>query len=442
MIWIIYLICICIILHDKRTIIPVFLIASMWINFDVRCGPLSFISMLSIFIVIYGFITRKKNLRFETDLDKTIYGYCLYMMIIYVPFMIFGTDLSLLYQTNSIKSNILNFILLIVLWKLNISNIASIKKQWTWIGVSMGVLCLYGIYTYWSKTNPYMDEMAQYCTTEDLSELLARSMEDARGNLSGRITGTSLYTIQYAIMLVIFFWGGLVYKPFFHKKYFYLIIILALINIYLTGSRGPLAGLLIGIILYLMQVLKPSRQIMYICLFSVFLLFGWPYVESYISLFSDKDIQGSSVEMRFAQFGAALAMVADNIQSLLFGKGLGYTAFYISNYGPHPVALYFESSHVSGIVNYGILGLLFIFIGNIYFLLRISLKALRRKMISKNSFYILASFLLSYFIYNLLVGSVYNNLFIIMFFITLKICIYKYRQVKNVKPIHKIVTNA
>lgn len=423
MIWILLLASILLILVHNKNVVPVYMIASMWINFDVRCGPLSFISMLSIFIIIYGFITQKRNLRFETSFDKRIYGYCLYMVFIHIPFIIFSTDLNFIYQLNSIKSNILNFVLLIVLWRWNINNIAFTKKQWTWIGISMGILCIYGIYTYWTKTNPYMDAMAQYCTAEDLSELLARSMEDARGNLSGRITGTSLYTIQYAIMLIIFFWGGLIYKPLFAKKSFYAIVFLVLINIYLTGSRGPLAGLLIGIALYLMQVLKTSRQIIYICLFAVFLLFCWPYAESYLSLFSDNDIQGSSIEMRFAQFGAALSMVTDNVQSLLFGKGLGYTGFYLSNYGRHPVALYFESSHVSGIVNYGVLGLLFIFIGNIYLLLSMSLEALKRKAICKKSFYVLASFLLSYFIYNILVGNVYNNLFVIVFFLTFKMCL-------------------
>ncbi len=423
MIWILLLASILLILVHNKNVVPVYMIASMWINFDVRCGPLSFISMLSIFIIIYGFITSKRNLRFETSFDKRVYGYCLYMVLIHIPFIIFSTDLNFLYQLNSIKSNILNFVLLIILWRWNINNIAFTKKQWTWIGISMGILCIYGIYTYWTKTNPYMDAMAQYCTAEDLSELLAHSMEDARGNLSGRITGTSLYTIQYAIMLVIFLWSGLIYKPLFAKKSFYAIVSLVLINIYLTGSRGPLAGLLIGIALYLMQVLKTSRQIIYICLFAVLLLFCWPYAESYLSLFSDKDIQGSSVEMRFAQFGGALSMVTDNVQSLLFGKGLGYTGFYLSNYGRHPIALYFESSHVSGIVNYGVLGLLFIFVGNIYILLNMSLEALKKKMISKNSFYVLASFLLSYFIYNILVGNVYNNLFVIAFFLTFKMCL-------------------
>lgn len=52
-----------------------------------------------------------------------------------------------------------------------------------------------------------------------------------------------------------------------------------------------------------------------------------------------------------------------------------------------------------------------------------SLEALKKKMISKNSFYVLASFLLSYFIYNILVGNVYNNLFVIAFFLTFKMCL-------------------
>ena len=116
MIWILLLASILLILVHNKNVVPVYMIASMWINFDVRCGPLSFISMLSIFIIIYGFITSKRNLRFETSFDKRVYGYCLYMVLIHIPFIIFSTDLNFLYQLNSIKSNILNFVLLIILW--------------------------------------------------------------------------------------------------------------------------------------------------------------------------------------------------------------------------------------------------------------------------------------------------------------------------------------
>ena len=439
MTWIILLVCIFLILTDNRRVIPVYLIASMWINFDVRCGSISLISLLSAFVIVLGIITRRRNLVFATDMDSAIKSYLVYAVLINVPFILLSTDLSVWSQLNNLKSQILSIILLAVIWKWKPYDISVYKRHGMYFNASIIILCIYGIYTYLTMTNPYMDIMGQYCTNEGLSDLLARSMEDARGNLHGRITGTSLYTIQYGILLVITFFVHKVFCPLYNGKNLMLIIMaLIFVNLYLTGSRGPLIGLLIGLIFYWMCSFNWKNKIAYALMISIFLLVGWPYLESYFSLFTADDISGSSVEGRSVQFGGALSMVSDDLQSLLFGKGQGYTSYYLKKYGLHPLALKFESVHVSGIVNYGVLGLLFIFLGNIMFLGYLALKAYKKDLIGTKHFYLLVSFILSYFIYNVLVGNVYNSLFVISFFISLKMGMLQYNECKkNVYEGHK-----
>ena len=426
MIWFIFFVCILLLLYDRRIVIPVFFIASMWINTDIRCGTLSFISMLSIFIILFGLFTQKKNLTYKTNIDRTITGYFIYAIFINVPFILLSTDLSVLSQINTIKSQILSIILVLFIWKWTIYDTKAYKKQLLYINVSIIILCIYGVYSYLTMSNPYMDVMEQYCTTEDLSDILARSMEDARGNLHGRIAGTSLYTIQYGILLVLVIFIYQALCTWNKSKVIQLIILLlVLINIYLTGSRGPLGALLIGVVYYLMRSLTWKKRVTYTFAFIILIFVGWPYLESYFSLFTDSDISGSSFEMRAIQFGGALSMVSNNMQSLLFGKGLGYTAYYLTNYGIHPIAFCFESTHVAGIVNYGIVGLIFIFLCNILFLYYIARNAYNKNLIDYNSYYLLNSYLITYMVYNLLVGNVYNGLFLFGFFVILKMGIVK-----------------
>lgn len=441
MTWAILLVCIFLILTDNKKIIPIYIIASMWINFDVRCGSISFMSALSAFIIALGLITRRKNLVFKTNIDNLIKNYFIYAIFIYAPFIILSTDLNILTQFNYIKSQIITILFLIVIWKWKAYNISTLKRYGLCINISIIILCLYGIYTYLTRTNPYMDIIGQYCTNENLSELLAFSIEDTRGSLHGRITGTSLYTIQYGILLVIVYFfhvsissldnvGGK-YPKYKSHVAMAIVSILIFLNIYLTGSRGPLGAFIIGYAFYLMRAYSWKKKISYISILAVFILFAWPYLESYLSLFTDKDIGGSSFEMRAVQFTGAYSMVIGNLQSLLFGKGLGYTAYYLEHYGKHPLAFNFESTHVAGIVNYGIMGLLFIFLCNLLILFFIAKKAYNKELIGNKCFYLLASFLFTYFLYNLLVGDVYGGLFLFVYFTILKIGIIQNKQYSN-----------
>ena len=133
MTWVILLVCIFLVLADNKKIIPIYLITSMWINFDVRCGTIAFMSALSAFIIALGLIKRRKNLVFKTDIDHLVRNYFLYAIFIYVPFIILSTDLEILTQLNYTKSQILSIFFLVIIWKSRAYNVRTMKKNGIYI---------------------------------------------------------------------------------------------------------------------------------------------------------------------------------------------------------------------------------------------------------------------------------------------------------------------
>lgn len=86
---------------------------------------------------------------------------------------------------------------------------------------------------------------------------------------------------------------------------------------------------------------------------------------------SEHNIKGSSMDLRYKQFDAALKEISDNP---LFGKGFGYRDYYIAKHKAlHPVLLGFESVFLLYLVERGWFGLL-VYLTMIGYMLYIFLK--------------------------------------------------------------------
>jgi O-antigen ligase len=85
------------------------------------------------------------------------------------------------------------------------------------------------------------------------------------------------------------------------------------------------------------------------------------FQDLFTSVFSSdsKKIYGSSSTLRFEQFEGALNEISD---SPLVGKGFGWTGYYSSIKGDHPVMLAFESLIIVILCNNGFIGLIIWFI--------------------------------------------------------------------------------
>ena len=414
---ILFLLLAILILIKKELAIPIYIVCVLWINPDIRILGLTFINLLSIYIIFWIFISTKNK---KNDINLLIRNFFIYYIVCNIIFIFLSNGLPISDQISSSKSVIINLVAF-SLWNIRISR-EEITKHYNFFLIPLLALCVYGIYSYITQSNTYVDLISPY-TQQDLVSRAERSIADGRGSLYGRITGTSLYTIQYGVLMsIIFYYFVFLYK--FNKKKTIIgkIILLGIIiNIYLTGSRGPLFALFVSLVLYYILnsgLFKQKIIILFFCLFLLFILLKSD--SGFISLFTSDDVQGSSINGRILQFLAALSIVTDSPISLLFGKGQGFTNYYIETYGSYTLANEFEGAIISGIVNYGVLGVIFIYFGQYIFLYYILKKAKKTGLINCDGYYFLVAFIFFNFICSFVVGGVYTNLFFVIYFIILR----------------------
>ena len=132
-----------------------------------------------------------------------------------------------------------------------------------------------------------------------------------------------------------------------------------LTDIVVCGVRSVVGASFIAF-LYLLLQLRNFR-LFFISVIGGYALWGLityiPALHNYLGSiieFDSSGISGSSIEMRLSQLNACFMEIKD---SLLEGKGFGWTSYYLSQFGGHPTMLYFESLIVVVLCNMGIIGI-------------------------------------------------------------------------------------
>lgn len=214
----------------------------------------------------------------------------------------------------------------------------------------------------------------------DDEEFLVDAIESERGAISFRaqtVYGHPLSLGQYLLaFLPLFFIKD-------NGKFKFLFILIICILIVLSGTRGAMAPLVVLLLLSINRWINVSlpKWILFITLaLSLFFVTNrqWgnftkvvePYVAGFMfwddSKQKDNDIQGSSMEMRFDQFDAALKETED---CPILGRGYGYREYWQNLHnGPHPDLLGYESLIVYYLVERGWIGLVFFFFLTCYIL--------------------------------------------------------------------------
>lgn len=181
----------------------------------------------------------------------------------------------------------------------------------------------------------------------------------ADGRLFGRISSLFSDPQKYALSLGLFFLYLFLYIK---RKWLLAILLIATGTAVVTsGVRTPIAALAVTSLFMLLYY----RKYKYFCYALVafgLLYYVVPLISSeaadYITSIvnsDDSDTKGSSMDMRISQLEACMDIMGQNP---LFGKGIGWTGWYIDKYGGHPQALYFESLLFSVMCNMGIAGIL------------------------------------------------------------------------------------
>ena len=283
------------ILKNSRNMWWVYLVTSMWINPDVRVGTFSLMSFLHIFIMMNAIIISKKEIGQKTEVRSVLKKVIVYMAFINLVFLPF--------HTCSLMDNVMSMKAQIIVWPFLYSLLfypPCRKSDFLIVGLSLLLLCIYGIFCYFTAENPYMAFLSEYMSEDvHVMERVERSMKDARGVLEGRITGTSLHTIQYGIMLVLLMYSvlGNITKKYY--LFFMIILLFAFINIYLTGSRGPLLALVIGVFFYYSKSLSRKKKAAIIILLSIVIIIFSSFFSKYVgSLVTDGNEHGSNISDR------------------------------------------------------------------------------------------------------------------------------------------------
>lgn len=298
--------------------------------------------------------------------------------------------------------------------------------------VLMFFVSLYGFFCYWTQTNIYSLMVQVYYPDSSLYE---RFIEEDRAGLEGRIGGFVGHPVFYAGMLVsslfliLFFSIKMYLKKNMGWLFFSMIVFICTVcNMFLSGTRAGLVAFILGLIYFMFRILS-LRKVVLISLFffsffsfmSLFPIFGkyQPMVDSVVCFWSEKEtqqieIKGSSISMRIDQLKGSFDMLSG--PQILFGYGAGWVSDYISKNGYHPVLLGFESLLFTGLIQFGVLGFILIYLKLFYSLGLLSKKCRQSKDASVIP-HLIVSFLLSYFIYAMITGAFYLSLFLTSFFI-------------------------
>jgi hypothetical protein len=222
------------------------------------------------------------------------------------------------------------------------------------------------------------------------------SASKIQSTMAHPMTWTMLLCFSIIILIAI-------YLKTKNKKLWFLIGLIGF-NILISGVRTGIAALAIGFIYYLVSY----RNIKLIILTLVALLVMIIVIQSNESLsnlftsFTDisgqkSDVSGSSISMRLNQLQGTINEIQGNEWA---GKGYGWTGYYMSSNGVHPVILAFESIVFMVLCNSGFVGA---FIWIIFFLL---LYLLNRKILTlKIDIFLMDTLIVVYAAYSIGTGE-------------------------------------
>lgn len=405
-----------------QLIIPIILVSFVWISPGIRVYGITYLNVLLFSFIIFDFLRGRFHIK-KNDIDKYVVQLILYILLIAIPFMFLSSGMSLSYQLMSYKSMIL-YLVLVVIWNTNIKY-GDIPRLNTFFLFSILLVCLYGLFSYATATNYYLDITIPLYgdnNTFDVATAAGNAIEEQRGMLKGRITGTTPHTIQYAIMMGITSFYLLGIRKEYKKSVVAFLIILCFINAILTGSRGPLLGIILGFSIFALKGLTFRTKLLVVGL-GIFLNFGSDVL---ISVFSHEG--GSSIEGRMIQVYGCWLEISKSLRTILFGLGSGYNFYYLNNYGIHPLSLGFEGRFLAGLVNYGIIGLLFIVIGTWFMEFRVVRKAYKHRKITTDDKYCMYGLILFEIIYSTIDGTAYTLYFFVVYLLLLKISMLRMEE--------------
>ena len=318
------------------------------------------------------------------------------------------------------------FILPILMWYISLSDDSCKTFFNKAIVISGIVIFLYGIALLFMKHfNPYVLYMAKI-SGQTVSDRLLGLTDQLR--LMDRTSSLFMHPMNYGLYLNLILVYFICIKDKINNWLLWILVCLALICVFASGIRTPMVTLVVSVTIYALCLRKFK---VFFCII-VFTILGVEIISkipelagTVESIFdSGKDVQGSSFNVRLSQFYGCL----DEIESCpWFGKGYGWTTYYLSQNETHSVILAFESLVFVLLCNWGVLGCILFVYG--YFRFTKNSIKLMPDMESKS---VIVTFVATFLTYCILTGDYHYT---IMFMIIYTMIIVNNCDLNNLKKL-------
>ena len=274
--------------------------------------------------------------------------------------MPFQTHVPFNIMLNSWRISIMSTLFLpFAMWNVAKAEPSSVKLFRNAMLVAIAIAVGYGLYlTTAGGFNPYIMSLIGLMDVKQDFESYYEA--EGGGRLFGRISSVFLHPMSYAFFL------GLSFIYVFQSRQYIKKIIIALLLIAIgasaitCGVRSVLGGLVIAVAYYFLMSknYKMMIGVIAVALVVYAIADSIPELSKYLGSMADinnkkGDVSGSSVELRLYQLEGA---IKEGSKNPLFGLGYGWTGYYQSLKGDHPVCIAFESLIYVIICNSGIFG--------------------------------------------------------------------------------------
>lgn len=361
--------------------------------FSIGTNLFSLIIIILFFVYSLRYKQKKKNLSLLSPF--------LFLFLSLGSLILFHfSDEPISYQLNVLRVDLMS-----ILVPFAIINMTIIKNNTTQVltkalYLSIGLSCIYGVFLLTIPgQNPYIDSIGWLIEYEsrDQDFVLEENVRQF-GYISSFYTHVTQYG-EFLIFSSVFLLykiqndGGRIPK---------ILLALVIVNILFCGSRSVLLGE-IAVILSLLLLYRKFKTFFWglvgiVVVIGIVLFILPDYWLFILSITDDTLAQGSSINLRFDQFIGCINSIKDNP---LFGNGYGWTGWYRTTIGRHPVMLSFESSLIQILCDNGIVGLA-LWVSMVVLILK-SIKLYFPKNIRVYTYVLLL--LISYFFYTFFTGD-------------------------------------
>ena len=379
---------------------------------QVRFGPLSlsynFTNLLFFIVWLFNYRGLHKK-RIDTKAINPFFFYFLCLLLV-IPLQ-WQTPFSA--QLDYFRQDIMSVLLVpIIIWNILIRGRNSQKLFEGTMIVCILVAGIYGlVLTLMPGINPYIMMITDLFGGEFNS---IYALAEGEGRLFGRISSVFLHPMTFGLFLGLsaIFLFYLWISGSWNKVLLGTAFGVVLVNLVTCGVRSSIAGVAVAFLYYVLKMRKfklalASGTLMVI----VLLIFG---LNSDLGLYlgsitnsNGGEVRGSSLSMRFEQLAGAFEEIKN---SFLFGKGYGWTQYYSSTFGDHPVMYAFESLFYVVLCNQGIFGL-FVWGGFVYLTIKFNKRLARRQSAILNSLFFF------YLAYALITGEYHYMRYYIVFYV-------------------------